>query len=285
MPPRPPSDDVESFLPLPTAVFHILVALADRDRHGYSIMQDVDGAHRRQGAAQRRHALQRHSPHAGAGPDRGTARQPGPRQTTTSGGAITASHGSAARWPLAEARRVNDMLAQARATGLIPRKLCSHARRRRLSRAALVLSRSVPARVRRSRWLARLPISCATRGARPAGGPKPPIWAGTLVDLLPTAFREHLNVIRQDLRHARPHPRRQPRLHGRRRAVAGARHRRQHRDLQPAEQRPDEHAAGAAPHELVMLTDPGHARACRSAPRAGERSLADLHRVPGSADA
>jgi DNA-binding PadR family transcriptional regulator len=31
----------ESLLPLPTAVFHILVALADRDRHGYSIMQDT----------------------------------------------------------------------------------------------------------------------------------------------------------------------------------------------------------------------------------------------------
>jgi DNA-binding PadR family transcriptional regulator len=31
----------ESLLPLQTAVFHILVALADRDRHGYSIMQDV----------------------------------------------------------------------------------------------------------------------------------------------------------------------------------------------------------------------------------------------------
>ena len=31
----------ESLLPLPTAVFHILIALADRDRHGYAIMQDV----------------------------------------------------------------------------------------------------------------------------------------------------------------------------------------------------------------------------------------------------
>jgi DNA-binding PadR family transcriptional regulator len=31
----------ESLLPLPPAVFHILIALADRDRHGYSIMQDV----------------------------------------------------------------------------------------------------------------------------------------------------------------------------------------------------------------------------------------------------
>ena len=32
---------LESLLPLPTAVFHILIALADRERHGYSIMQDV----------------------------------------------------------------------------------------------------------------------------------------------------------------------------------------------------------------------------------------------------
>src|SRR4026209_1380614 len=31
----------ESLLPLPSAVFHILIALADRDRHGYSIMQDA----------------------------------------------------------------------------------------------------------------------------------------------------------------------------------------------------------------------------------------------------
>src|ERR1041384_5804989 len=32
---------LESLLPLQPAVFHILIALADRDRHGYSIMQDV----------------------------------------------------------------------------------------------------------------------------------------------------------------------------------------------------------------------------------------------------
>jgi len=31
----------EALLPLSTAVFHILIALADRDRHGYAIMQDV----------------------------------------------------------------------------------------------------------------------------------------------------------------------------------------------------------------------------------------------------
>jgi DNA-binding PadR family transcriptional regulator len=31
----------ESLLPVPAAVFHILIALAESDRHGYSIMQDV----------------------------------------------------------------------------------------------------------------------------------------------------------------------------------------------------------------------------------------------------
>jgi DNA-binding PadR family transcriptional regulator len=31
----------EELLPLPTAAFHILVALGDGDRHGYAIMQDV----------------------------------------------------------------------------------------------------------------------------------------------------------------------------------------------------------------------------------------------------
>src|SRR5947207_132692 len=36
-----PDAKPESLLPLPAAVLHILIALADRDRHGYSIMQDV----------------------------------------------------------------------------------------------------------------------------------------------------------------------------------------------------------------------------------------------------
>jgi DNA-binding PadR family transcriptional regulator len=33
--------DPESLLPLPQAAFHILAALAQGDRHGYAIMQDV----------------------------------------------------------------------------------------------------------------------------------------------------------------------------------------------------------------------------------------------------
>ena len=39
MPPRQPP--VESELPLPAATFHILMALADEDRHGYAIIQEV----------------------------------------------------------------------------------------------------------------------------------------------------------------------------------------------------------------------------------------------------
>src|ERR1700704_5483090 len=38
MPAMPPP---ESFLPLPPATFHILMALAAEDRHGYAIIQDV----------------------------------------------------------------------------------------------------------------------------------------------------------------------------------------------------------------------------------------------------
>jgi DNA-binding PadR family transcriptional regulator len=33
--------DPSTFLPLPPATFHILVALTDADRHGYAIMQEV----------------------------------------------------------------------------------------------------------------------------------------------------------------------------------------------------------------------------------------------------
>ncbi len=34
-------DDIEKLLPLTPAVFHILLALADEERHGYGIMQEV----------------------------------------------------------------------------------------------------------------------------------------------------------------------------------------------------------------------------------------------------
>jgi DNA-binding PadR family transcriptional regulator len=34
-------DEVERFLPLPASVMHIVVALADGEKHGYAIMRDV----------------------------------------------------------------------------------------------------------------------------------------------------------------------------------------------------------------------------------------------------
>jgi DNA-binding PadR family transcriptional regulator len=37
-----PGAPVEDHLPLTPAVFHILLALADRERHGYAIMQEVE---------------------------------------------------------------------------------------------------------------------------------------------------------------------------------------------------------------------------------------------------
>lgn len=36
-----PDDDLRAYLPLTPAVFHILLALASGERHGYAIMQEV----------------------------------------------------------------------------------------------------------------------------------------------------------------------------------------------------------------------------------------------------
>ena len=35
-------DDIDALLPLPPATFHILIAVADQERHGYAIIQDVE---------------------------------------------------------------------------------------------------------------------------------------------------------------------------------------------------------------------------------------------------
>jgi DNA-binding PadR family transcriptional regulator len=40
MPPR--REEIEALLPLPAATFHILLAVADEDRHGYAIIQEVE---------------------------------------------------------------------------------------------------------------------------------------------------------------------------------------------------------------------------------------------------
>src|SRR6476660_2146276 len=114
--------DVDAFLPLPTAVFHILVALADRDRHGYSIMQDVtsrtDGKVRLSAgtlySAIRRMLEQGLIEELRESPDPSSEDERRRYYRLTQFGRDAA---------LAEARRVNDLLSQARATGLIPRKL------------------------------------------------------------------------------------------------------------------------------------------------------------------
>jgi DNA-binding PadR family transcriptional regulator len=117
-----PDEDVDAFLPLPTAVFHILVALADRDRHGYSIMQDVtartDGKVRLSAgtlySAVRRMLEQGLIDELRESPDPASADERRRYYSLTRLGREVA---------LAEARRLTEMLSQARTTGLIPRKL------------------------------------------------------------------------------------------------------------------------------------------------------------------
>ena len=114
--------DPESLLPLPTAVFHVLVALADRDRHGYSIMQDVstrtDGKVRL-GAGTLYSSIRRML-EQGLLEELSESPDPESRDERRRYYRIT-------KWgrrvAMAEARRLTAMLTQARETGLIPRKL------------------------------------------------------------------------------------------------------------------------------------------------------------------
>ena len=122
MPRRNPTDEIDSFLPLPNAVFHILVALADRERHGYSIMQDVDA--RTGGKVQlsagtlytaiRRMLEQGLIEELRDSPDPASADERRRYYRVTRLGRDVA---------LAEAKRFSELLDQARATRLIPRRL------------------------------------------------------------------------------------------------------------------------------------------------------------------
>jgi DNA-binding PadR family transcriptional regulator len=107
--------------PLPPAVFHILVALADRDRHGYSIMQDV---RERTGGAVRLSpgtlygALKRMVEQNLIAELR---RPPDPSDDDERRRyyRLTAYGRSVAR---AEAERLESLVSQARATGLMPKR-------------------------------------------------------------------------------------------------------------------------------------------------------------------
>ena len=119
---KEPTDDIDALLPLPTAVFHILVALADRDRHGYSIMQDVatrtDGKVRL--SAGTLYSSIRRMLEQGLVEELRDSPDPDNRDERRRYYRLTRLGRQAA---LAEARRLSEMLSHARATGLIPRKL------------------------------------------------------------------------------------------------------------------------------------------------------------------
>lgn len=113
--------DPRELLPLQTATFHILVALADRDRHGYSIMQDV--AARTGGNVQlspgtlyssiRRMLEQGLIEELANSPDPNSTDERRRYYRLTKYGRRVAA---------AEAARLDEMLQQARATGLIPKR-------------------------------------------------------------------------------------------------------------------------------------------------------------------
>src|SRR3954451_20828127 len=119
---RDPTNEAETFLPLPTAVFHILVALADRDRHGYSIMQDVasrtDGKVRL--SAGTLYSAVRRMLEQGLIEELRNSPDPSSEDERRRYYRLTRLGREGA---VAEARRLSEMLSHARATGLIPRKL------------------------------------------------------------------------------------------------------------------------------------------------------------------
>ena len=110
---------LDELLPLPTAVFHILIALADRDRHGYSIMQDV--AARTEGKVQlsagtlyssiRRMLEQGLIEELAESPDPSSTDERRRYYRLTRFGRRVAA---------AEVERLNALLLQARSTGLVP---------------------------------------------------------------------------------------------------------------------------------------------------------------------
>jgi DNA-binding PadR family transcriptional regulator len=110
-----------SLLPLPTATFHILMALAGEDRHGYAIIQDIEqrtnGALRLSAGTLYR-SIQRML-------EQGllveTTERPAPELDDERRRyyRITPLGGAVAR---AEARRLNQLVRMARASGFAPEK-------------------------------------------------------------------------------------------------------------------------------------------------------------------
>jgi len=112
----------ESFLPLPPATFHILMAVADQDRHGYAIIHDVsdrtDGAVRLSAGTLYR-SLQRML-------EQGLIEEAGERPAPDEDDErrryyrITSLGRAVAR---AEAQRLTDLVRLARASGFAPKRV------------------------------------------------------------------------------------------------------------------------------------------------------------------
>jgi DNA-binding PadR family transcriptional regulator len=123
MPRGTPHDEPapESFLPLPRDTFQILVSLADRERHGYSVMQDV--AERTDGALR----LSPSSLYAAIkrllsqGLIEELQERPDPEHDDERRRYYRLTR-MGRRVAMAEARRLERLLADARATGLLPRE-------------------------------------------------------------------------------------------------------------------------------------------------------------------
>jgi DNA-binding PadR family transcriptional regulator len=117
----PSRHDPDAIVPLPPAAFHILVSLADRDRHGYAIIQDVaarTGGEVKLGPGTLYRSIQRLLEQdliveidVRSGPGAGDERRRYYR--------ITALGRHVAR---AEAERLAELVKLARASGLLPRK-------------------------------------------------------------------------------------------------------------------------------------------------------------------
>src|SRR5919198_3521027 len=123
MPARRPVEEpsADSFLPLPRDTFHILVSLADRERHGYSVMLDV--AERTDGALR----LSPSSLYAAIkrlltqGLIEELDERPDPRHDDERRRYYRLTR-IGRRVAVAEARRLERLLSDARATGLLPRR-------------------------------------------------------------------------------------------------------------------------------------------------------------------
>ena len=124
---RDSDHDVDALLPLAPAFFHILIALGDGERHGYSIMQEV---------AERTGGRVRMSPGTLYGSIKRMLSEGLIEELTLRSGAAASTRQAAAddrrrvyritrfgrRVAAAEADRLSSLLSQARSSGLVPRK-------------------------------------------------------------------------------------------------------------------------------------------------------------------